>query len=72
MTDTVTAKPVPWRDGHGRVYWQPATSAGDALWDQPGARPVLYRSRTRAERVSRRYVRRTRRDTLSRVERVDD
>ncbi len=88
--DTVTAKPVMWRDGYERVYWQPATSASEALWDQrlwplwiewerrwtttprARARPVLYRSRTRAERVSRRHVRRICRDTLSRVEIADD
>lgn len=87
MTDTVTAKPVPWRDGWGRVYWQPATASGAALWwvplwtewvrewelDRPAsARPVCYRSRRRAERVARRHIRRVRRGTLSRLEKVDD
>lgn len=83
MTDTVAAKPVPWRDGRGRVYWQPATTSGTALWwapfwhewervwkaDRPtSAHPVRYRSRRRAERVARRHIRRVQRGALSRLD----
>ena len=67
----------------GRELWE-WSAYGDDMWgpgrergwldSPPNVRgwASLYRSRKRAERVTRRYLDRTLRDTLSRVERVDD
>lgn len=74
------SEPAKWVDGLGRIWWQPQSNDGKALWVIRSyyetwnylcphyGKPKGYRSKNRAERVGRRRSKYLARTALTRID----